>query len=338
LLKLLLRWWYARDTERRIRKHGWTGIYVGDYSSSPTWVYTVGLEETLGQPELVIFDLPNDAANNILWRAYEELKQGDLVLEDGKAWLTGEAEHPIVWRKVHPTQIESADGWFTLAVMRAFARTGRMFELEAFQLVLSDQEGRLPWEPGYDDGLRFRQPALYLPATDYGEEPLSPPEREALRIADEAGWSIMRVPAGPAEWAYTIGLVDTGKPELIAFLPADGAAKILQDAQARIASGDLVLKDGLRWNDLGFECCWRKVDESQYLALSVMRLTKLRHARRLGRREALEAYQLFVPDAAGRYAWEPGCAKGVRDSQPLLFEPFDLTAAKSGPLAALTRM
>jgi len=39
----LLRLWHSRDTDRRIRKHGWTAIYVGDYVSAPSWVYTVGI-------------------------------------------------------------------------------------------------------------------------------------------------------------------------------------------------------------------------------------------------------------------------------------------------------
>lgn len=338
LLKRLLRWWYGRHTDSRISKYGWTAIYVGDYASAPTWVYTLGLEETLGQPELVIFDVPQEAANGLLWRAYEELKQGDLVLEDGKPWLVGETENPIVWRKVDASQVESAAGWFTMAVMRRAVRTGEMFGLNVFQLVLSDDAGRLPWETGYNEALRFRQPALYLPAADYGEEPLSPPEQEALRIADERGWAIMRV-GGDLEWAYTLGRAEAGEPELVSFLPSsDGAARLLDDALAHIANGDLAVADGTRWTGPDFQCCWRRVHESQYLGLGVFRLAKLRHEAKVGRREPLDAYQAFVPDDAGRYPWEPDCRPGVRDCQPLLFEPFDPNPPKRGPLATLRRM
>lgn len=334
MLNRLLRWWHSRDTDRRIRKYGWTAIYVGDYSSAPTWAYTIGLDETLGQPELVLFDMPREDANGLLWRAYEELKQGVLVLEDGKRWLAEETENPIVWRKVHPTQVESPAGWFTLAVMRRLVVRREMFGLEVFQLVLSDADGRLPWEPDYDERLRARQPALYLPATDYGDEPLSPPEQEALRIADERGWSILQVEAD-LPWAYTIGLVDAGQPELVAFLPTDIAAGLLHEACAHLTHGDLILEDGLRWKLFDRELCWRKVDESQYLGLSVFRLAKLRHERRLGRREAIDAYQLFMPDNSGRYPWEPGCDKIMRDTQPLLFEPFNDHPPRTGPLARL---
>lgn len=336
MIQRLLRWWHGRDIDQRLRKHGWTAIYVGDYATAPTWTYTLGLEETLNQPELVVFDVTQEAASAILWTAFEELKAGTLVLEDGKRWHEDDPDGRLVWRKVDSSQIESRVGWFTLAVARRLVVKREMFGLEVFQLVLADENQRMPWEGGYNENLRFRQPALYLPATDYGDEPVSPPEEEALRIADERGWSIMQV-RGDLEWAYTIGLVDAGRPELIAFLPADMAANILHEAQAYLARGDLALQDGLQWSVLGIECCWRRVDESQYLGLNVFRLAKLRHEQRIGRREAVEAYQLFLPDNDGRYPWEPGCATEMRDLQPLLFEPFDPNA-KRGPLATLMRM
>jgi hypothetical protein len=191
--------------------------------------------------------------------------------------------------------------------------------------VLADENGILPWEAGYNETIRFRQPALYLPAADYGGAPVTPPEEEALRIADERGWSIMRVPGGDLSWAYTIGMVEADAPELISFLPnADWAANLLNAARAAMMSGRLVPEDGLRWTDDG-------------LGLNVFRLAKLRHQQRIGRREAVEAYQLFLPDDEGRYPWDAGCPAAVRDVQPLLFEPFDPNP-KRGPLATLMRM
>ncbi|MEW5687450.1 MAG: DUF4262 domain-containing protein [Pseudomonadota bacterium] len=329
---------HMRDVDRRIAKHGWTGIYVGDYASAPTWTYSIGFQQSLGGPEIVVFDVPQDFANGILWTAYEELKSGKLALEDGQRWHADEEEKPLVWRKVHPTQIEGGPGWFGLANARRLAQTGTTFDFEAYQLVLSDEIGKLPWEEGYDERLRPRQPALYLPARDYGDAPLSPPEAEALRIADERGWSIMLV-RGELDWAYTIGLHERGLPELAAFLPtADMAANLLNEVREHLARGELKLSDGLRWNALGFEVCARRVDDGQYLALNALRLSKLRHEALTGRREAVESYQLFLPDNAGRYPWEPDCEKSVVAAQPQLFKPFEQTQRERGPLAALMRM
>jgi hypothetical protein len=329
---------HLRDLDRRIRQNGWTAIYVGDYRTAPTWVYTLGFDETLDQPELVIFDIPQDVANGLLHKAFQDVKAGELVLQDGQSWII-DGQRFGVWRKVHPSQIDGPDLWLAAAVNRREARTGRRFGLEAFQLVVGDENGHMPWDTGYDERLRLRQPALYQPAEDYGEPRLSSGDREALRVADERGWSLRLIDGSLLKWAYTIGLADAALPELIAFMPtADGAAHLLHEAQEHLARGDLVLEDGLRWEGLGLECCWRRVHESQYLALNLFFLTKLRHERRSGRREALAAYQLFLPDRAGRYPWDRSCEAGVRRSQPLLFEPFDPEQLKRGPLAALMRM
>ncbi|PZQ64595.1 MAG: hypothetical protein DI570_04880 [Phenylobacterium zucineum] len=339
MFQKLRRAWHDRDIERRIAKRGWTGIYVGDYASAPTWTYSVGFQQSLGQPEIVIFDVPHEAANSILWTAYEELKAGTLVLEDGKRWHAEDEEKPLVWRKVHRTQIESRVGWLTLANARRLTQTGAMFDVEAYQLVLSDEAGRMPWEEGYNEWLRHRQPALYLPARDYGDAPLSPPEEEALRIADERGWSIMRVPGRELNWAYTIGLAEAGLPELVAFLPtADMAANAVHQTRDCLVRGEVRPADGLRWDGAGFEACFRRLDDEQFLALGALRLSKLRHETLTGRREAVETYQIFLPDEAGRYPWEPGCLKSVAASQPPLYQPFDWDQGQRGPLAALMRM
>lgn len=155
------------DLQRRIEKHGWTAIYVGDYQTAPTWTYTLGFAETLSQPEVIVFDVPQEAANSLLWEVFNQLRDGRLKLEDGKVWPQGE-ERPCVWRRVDPSQLGSERGWFTLANIRSIARTGMPHGFDAYQLVLSDNEGRLPWDEDYDERLRPLQPALYLPLDDEG--------------------------------------------------------------------------------------------------------------------------------------------------------------------------
>lgn len=331
--------WRQREVEDRIRRHGWAGTSVGGGAGAPSWVHTSGFDETLDQPELVLFDTPLDIANGLFWRAFKDLKAGELRLEDGAPWIV-EGERYGVWRSVHPSQVDGPDGWLATAVDRRARRIGQRAGLRAFQLVAPSEGGQFPWDDGYDESIRFRQPALYLPADDYGDAPLGPLERHALRLVRERGWDIVLVDGPLLKWAYTVGLSDTpGLPELIAMLPsANGAANILRDALARVRSGELVLEDGLRWDGLGFECCWRKVHESQFMALNVMFVTKLRDEHRTGRRRALESFQLFLPDDGGRYPWEPGCREGLVRTQPLLFEPFDPEQLKRGPLAALMRM
>ncbi|MDZ4370878.1 MAG: DUF4262 domain-containing protein [Phenylobacterium sp.] len=331
----LRREWHRRDIEKRIRRYGWTAIYVGDYQNSPCWAYSVGFELSLGQPEVIIFDILQADANLLLSWIYAVIESGELQPRDGEAWAP-EGDVIGVWREVHATQIDNPDGWFAGALAHR-DRAGAAQAFRAMQLVVRDGAEKFPWDVGYDERLRAQQPALYLPARDYGDVALSPGDREALRVADERGWSIRLIDAPELKWAYTLGLEDAGLPEMIAVLPsAHGAANMLHEARDHMARGDLVLADDLRWDGLGFECCWRRVHESQYLALNMFLLAKLRHERRTGRREAVETYQLFLSDDEDRYPWDEGCK--VRAAQPLLFLPFDPAQLKRGPLAAIMRM
>jgi hypothetical protein len=66
-------------------------------------------------------------------------------------------------RKVHPSQVSS---WFGLATERRRRINGDSSGPAAFQLVLADRGGFLPWEPGYDEQARKWQPALYEPPAD----------------------------------------------------------------------------------------------------------------------------------------------------------------------------
>jgi hypothetical protein len=153
------RWAVARD----VRKLGWRGIYVGEYSGGPpSWSYSVGFWESAGSPEIIVFDVPQESANEILWAAYNQLRSGELVIREGEHWIGDNGIAPV-WRKVHPSQIDADDGWFTFARWYRASRTGRD-DLEVFQLVLPDNDGALPWEPAYDERLRPLQPELYLPA------------------------------------------------------------------------------------------------------------------------------------------------------------------------------
>lgn len=159
VLFALWKWQVRRD----VRKRGWRGIYVGDYQGPPpSWAYTVGFWESAGSPEIIVFDLPRQAANDLLWNAYTQLRSGDLTIRDGEPWTAENGVSPV-WRRVHPSQLDADEGWFALARWYRFRQTGRD-DLEVFQLVLPDNAGALPWQPGYDEQLRPLQPALYLPA------------------------------------------------------------------------------------------------------------------------------------------------------------------------------
>ena len=149
--------WYRLYFGRRIRRHGWAGVYVGNYNDPPTWAYTLGLDQTLDHPEIIVFDVKRKDGTFLLSHIFNELRAGRLVIEEGLAWA--EATSPSVWREVHP---DHTGEWLPLANFQRYWTTGRGDGVRAFQLVLSDSEGVLPWEPGYKEVSRQFQPALWL--------------------------------------------------------------------------------------------------------------------------------------------------------------------------------
>lgn len=167
--------WHRRDVEKRIRRHGWTAIYVGDYSTAPTWAYTIGFQSSLGAPEIIVFDLPEASANDVFHEAFRQIKAGDLVIRDNEPWALG-GDGRLMWRKVHPSRfVGDEEPWLGIALTFHTVLSPESGDFEAFQLVLSDTEGRLPWEDGYDERLRPRQRALYEPASPrQASEPAAP--------------------------------------------------------------------------------------------------------------------------------------------------------------------
>lgn len=170
------------------------------------------------------------------------------------------------------------------------------------------------------------------------EERLRDFEQEVARAVEDRSWTIIPVDGGRAgpTWAYTVGLWTSGKPELIAFSPTvEGCARLISDVQASLQSGALELEDGLQWDGPrpGMTRCFRRVHDSQYLGFQWFRVTKDHYERQTGKREAIPAFQIFLPDNAGRYPWEADCAEGVRSAQPRLFLPFDPDLPAGGALA-----
>jgi hypothetical protein len=166
MLGILQRAYHRWDVKRRIRRLGWTGIYVGDYQSAPAWAYTIGFHSSLGAPEVIVFDIPKASANGVFHEIYSDLKAGRLVMRDGEEWRPGEHEKPLIWREVHPSRLYDNDPenpWLGLAeTFAAILAPGRV-EFSAFQLVISDPDGHMPWDPQYDERLRPLQRELYLP-------------------------------------------------------------------------------------------------------------------------------------------------------------------------------
>lgn len=151
---------YLRRIRRDIRRQGWAAVPLCDETETVFWTYTVGFDETLNHPEIVMSGASDRVTREVLGRVYQAVKSGTLVIEDGMAWkLLGHGRN--VWRQVHWTRMTR--DWCLLAICRRRELSGDPHGLTAFQLVLPDETGLFPWEAGYREELRAHEPELWLP-------------------------------------------------------------------------------------------------------------------------------------------------------------------------------
>ena len=129
-----------------------------------TWAYTIGFQRSADAPEVIAFDIPQDTANAVFHEVFRQLRAGELVMRDGERWMPDDIV--MTWRKVHPSRFvdDPEQLWFALAHDFHLLLGSSGKEFEAYQLVIGDGEGHLPWEPGYDETIRCRQRALWEPA------------------------------------------------------------------------------------------------------------------------------------------------------------------------------
>jgi hypothetical protein len=141
-----------------VRRHGWHAIAVEGTPEAPPFLYSIGLCDTFGHPEIVICGLNEKTGHQLV---------SDMVtrIRGGQRYHAGEKDqsllggYPVVLRSVHPTQRIVRLG-FAAAYYR---RAGKPDLFSALQLLWSDAQGRLPFEPRCDSEVVFLQPLLEHP-------------------------------------------------------------------------------------------------------------------------------------------------------------------------------
>ena len=173
---------------RRIRKHGWTGNYIPETDSEASFAYSIGRWEHLDAPELIVFGADAEASQGLIKQAHALLRTGQLKLSDKAPWaLEGNGGRRLAWRAVHPSQIRAK--YFSVAIWyRQHRKMGRE-GFQAFQLVISDDNGVMPWEDGFQANSRPHQPELYLPyfGGPEGEENAAAGDRRAIFTSRRGG-------------------------------------------------------------------------------------------------------------------------------------------------------
>lgn len=140
--------------DRDIRRVGWAviAVFADTQAMQPGFSYTVGFEETLDFPEVIVFGLPPEHAQTILNTLGERIKKGRTP-PFGKRLSELAEGHELLLQEIGTAA--AAEYMF-----QAAARYDG-WNFRAAQLIWPDPRNRMPWEPGYDNRFRTAQPLLY---------------------------------------------------------------------------------------------------------------------------------------------------------------------------------
>lgn len=138
-----------------VEKFGWHVVHIGEDADGPGFSFSVGFYYSFQQPEILVMGLKQKIAHDLLRIAWLHYSGGGSFqsYERNSQFAQGFdfALAPIEIE--HYREYLGYANWFYRSLPNPFP---------ALQLVWPDKEGRLPWEPGYDERFLKLQKALYI--------------------------------------------------------------------------------------------------------------------------------------------------------------------------------
>lgn len=147
---------FFQQIDSLIRSEGFAFICIGADETVPPYAYTVGITETYGCPELLIFGVGEQIANVVFHAVVDKIKNGSRFV-DG-ALLIDVLNLPCAIRAISDEVARP----FALNVFARYESTPGKPSFQ--QVVYPDRASVFPWEQGYDEGMRPVQPELWSSA------------------------------------------------------------------------------------------------------------------------------------------------------------------------------
>ena len=147
---------HAEKIEWMIDANGWALEPVAPRADTdpptPAYAYTIGVPALVGFPEIAVFGLTPVASNGLITLVVDALRGGTEIPLGVE--LVGLLDNDLrcMFASV---DTDSAEG--TFATLDAWYR-GQPYAV--VQLLYPDRNGFMPYEPGYDQRLRFAQPVI----------------------------------------------------------------------------------------------------------------------------------------------------------------------------------
>lgn len=151
---------FEKEIVDNVARHGCFIMSVFDPDGAePEFSYSIGLLETAGQPEVIVFSLPKNLRASMINEIGRQMRDEGLCLSDG-AQISGLLEgHHCIVREI--TTADAIGKHFGSAVW--YSRLHNVELKRVFQIVWPGARQHLfPWETGCDTNVIADQPALYI--------------------------------------------------------------------------------------------------------------------------------------------------------------------------------
>lgn len=136
--------------DRDIAEFGCHIAALTDDDGEPMCAFTIGLSQSYGHPEVVVFGLDLDTAEDLLDQVQEQIEAG-VRFEAGGRYDQLLRNYVCTFRPVAGRHLPM------FGAAAAFLDRG---DVPLLQLFWPDKQGRFPWQPGVRDGHRAAQPVL----------------------------------------------------------------------------------------------------------------------------------------------------------------------------------
>lgn len=144
------------DVEQKIlddvEKYGFHISVISQDEYLPGFAYTIGLTKTYNHPEIIIFGLKNEVMSEILNGLGDKIGKGQIYSQD-REYSDIVSNFPVKFievQKEHYQDYLGYGGWFY----------NSKFDFSAYQLVWTDKNNKYPWDEGFNDNWKFKQPIL----------------------------------------------------------------------------------------------------------------------------------------------------------------------------------
>lgn len=144
------------DPEQKIindvKQFGFHVAVVSEDEYLPGFAYTIGLTKTYNHPEVIMFGLNNELMHEILNDLGAEIKNGK-HFELNKDYENIISNYPVKLLEVKKEHYQDYFGyasWFY----------NNTFDFPAYQLIWTDKENNYPYDNGFNENWKFKQPIL----------------------------------------------------------------------------------------------------------------------------------------------------------------------------------